>query len=46
MQKKQTLHCNAEVVGANMKYRSSRRYNLMQKQQALNCNAKVPGATL
>jgi hypothetical protein len=41
MQKKQALHCNAELVGAKMKCRNSRRYTVMHKQQMLHCNAEV-----
>jgi hypothetical protein len=40
------LHNNAEVAGATLQYRNSRRYTVMQKQQALHSNAEVRGATL
>jgi hypothetical protein len=46
MQKQQALHCNAEVAGATLLYRSSRRYIVMQKQQVLHSNAEAAGATL
>jgi hypothetical protein len=46
MQKQQDLHGNAEVAGATLKCRSSRRYTVMQKQQALHCNAKAAGANI
>jgi hypothetical protein len=46
MQKQQALHGNAEIAGATMYFKTSRRYTLMHKYQALQCNAEVAGATL
>jgi hypothetical protein len=45
MQKKQALHCNAEVADATLQCRSSSLYNVMQKQQAIYNKAEVAGAT-
>jgi hypothetical protein len=45
MEKQHVLHFNAEVAGATLQDRSSRRYTVMQKQQPLHCNAEATGAT-
>jgi hypothetical protein len=46
MQKQQTIHCNAEVAGATLLFRSCRRYTVMQKQKPQHCNSEAAGATL
>jgi hypothetical protein len=46
MQKLQELHCNGEVAGATLYFKSSRRYTVMQKKQAQHCNAEVAVVTL
>jgi hypothetical protein len=46
MQKQHELHFNAEVAGATLYCKSSRRYTVMQKQHELHCNAELAGITL
>jgi hypothetical protein len=45
MQKLQALHCNSEVAGVTLLFRSSSHYTVIQKQQAQQSNAEVEGAT-
>jgi hypothetical protein len=46
LQKQQALKYIAEVAGATLLFRSSRRYTVMQKQQALKIYAEATGDTL